>query len=109
MSYFSKRYHVPGTGPGTLAEPLEPPRIPPRISLIEYDAETLEEHSDIAITECRPYLESPTITWIHVQGNPTRKFCKPWRNSSPCTRWRWKISSTPASVPSWSFMKSIFS
>jgi magnesium transporter len=68
MSYFSKRYHVPGTGPGTLREPSEPPRFPPRISLIEYDANTLEEHPDIAIADCRPYLESPTITWIHVQG-----------------------------------------
>ncbi|NJN45994.1 MAG: magnesium/cobalt transporter CorA [Candidatus Competibacteraceae bacterium] len=108
MSYFSKRYHVPGTGPGTLAEPLEPPSIPPRISLIEYDAVTLEEHSDIAIAECRPYLESPTITWIHVQGQPNADILHVLAEFLPCTPWPWKISSTPVSVPSWSFMKNTF-
>jgi magnesium transporter len=71
MSYFSKRYHVPGTGPGTLRETPEPTSFPPRISLIVYDADNLQEHSDIAIDECRVYPDSLTITWVHVQGQPS--------------------------------------
>lgn len=39
--------------------------------MIEYDTGYLEEFPDVAIDECRRFLESPTITWIHVQGQPS--------------------------------------
>lgn len=70
MARFPKRYHVPGTSPGTLAEHHEAIRYPLRIRLIDYTAQAFEEREDIAAADCRPYLQRPGITWIHVQGHP---------------------------------------
>ncbi|KPK38110.1 MAG: magnesium transporter [Gammaproteobacteria bacterium SG8_47] len=67
MAYFTKRYHTPGTPPGTLVT-AEAGSF--RIRLIDYtDSEFLEK--DLAhAQECRPYLERSTVTWIHVCGEP---------------------------------------
>ncbi|MDQ2697100.1 MAG: magnesium/cobalt transporter CorA [Pseudomonadota bacterium] len=70
MAYFAKRYHSPGTAPGTLVEHREAQPLPLRISVIDYTAASYEERADIEPPECRPYLERPTTTWIHVQGHP---------------------------------------
>lgn len=66
MSYFTKRYHPPGTPPGTLTS--ETRGGPLTIHLIDYTAETFTELDLKAASECRPYLERESITWIHVQG-----------------------------------------
>ena len=69
MSYFTKRYHPPGTRPGTLATVGEEVPVPPRISLIDYSDSELIESAEIAPEECRGYLDKLTITWIHIQGD----------------------------------------
>ena len=69
MGYFTKRYHPPGTRPGTLTAPGKTAVAPPRIHLFDYTATELEEIEDIAPGACRVYLDRPTITWIHVQGD----------------------------------------
>jgi magnesium transporter len=69
MSYFTKRYHPPGTRPGTLRLPEGPPSVLPRLSLIDYSDTEFQEISDIAPEACRAYLERLTVTWIHVQGD----------------------------------------
>lgn len=66
MSYFTKRYHPPGTPPGTLTS--EPRGGPLAIHLIDYTADTFTELELKEASECRPYLEKESITWIHVQG-----------------------------------------
>lgn len=68
MSYFTKRYHPPGTRPGTLTA-AERPLSPPRIRLIDYSDTELEILDDIRPEACQPYLERDSITWIHVQGD----------------------------------------
>jgi magnesium transporter len=69
MELFTKLYHPPGTSPGTLIERREPQAAPATIRLIDYtDDEFLEQEVSSAL-ECRPYLERPTNTWIHVQGD----------------------------------------
>ncbi len=68
MTYFTKRYHPPGTAPGTLVEDERLESRPLRLKLMDYNTQSLEEHDDISFTECRPYLERPTITWIHAHG-----------------------------------------
>ena len=69
MSFFTKRYHPPGTQPGTLTTAEGPPSVPPRLSLIDYTDSKLEEITGIEPEACQRYLERPSITWIHVQGD----------------------------------------
>jgi magnesium transporter len=66
MPYFTKRYHPPGTAPGTLVTRPSAGNI--TISLIDYTPEAFTELSLSTAAECRPYLERESITWVHVQG-----------------------------------------
>lgn len=68
MGFFSKRYHPPGTAPGTLtAEPPASPG-PTRIRIVEYDTEHYEEIADADLGQCHRSLAQPAVTWVHVQG-----------------------------------------
>lgn len=70
MTYFGKRYHPPGTAPGTLVEHRDIERHPLCIRLIDYTGASFEERIAITAADCQPYLARPSITWIHVQGHP---------------------------------------
>jgi len=67
MTYFTKRYHPPGTPPGTLVR-AEAAEVPLRLSLIDYTDSDFVEKDLVTAAQCQPYLERPTITWIHIQG-----------------------------------------
>ncbi len=69
MSLFNKSYHPPGTAPGTLAERPTETSHPLRIRLTEYAPDLFEERDIATPSDCTPYLESPSNTWIHVQGD----------------------------------------
>lgn len=69
MARFLKRYHPPGTAPGTLARHEHVAPVPTRISMIDYDERSWHEIGDIDPNECKSYLAKPTVTWIHVQGH----------------------------------------
>lgn len=69
MRYFVKRYHPPGTSPGTLTAPKIAGAPPLRITLIDYTDQDFFETELVSAGECRTYLERPTNTWIHVQGS----------------------------------------
>jgi magnesium transporter len=71
MAYFTKRYHPPGTSPGTLIAKAEAEQVPVTIGLLDYTDTEYTEKAVISAAECRPYLERPTTTWIHVEGDPT--------------------------------------
>ena len=66
MSYFNKRYHPPGTPPGTLLSETVEEQI--RIHLIDYSPHHFTEMELESPNECTPYLVSDSITWVHVQG-----------------------------------------
>jgi magnesium transporter len=69
MGYFTKRYHSPGTPPGTLVEaPAGEPAGPIHIRMIDYTDKELKIKEDAEAEACRPYIERETITWVHVQG-----------------------------------------
>ncbi len=68
MAYFTKRYHPPGTAPGTLTIDESESAHPIRLQLVEYDADTLNEREGLSLSECKASLESATITWIHAHG-----------------------------------------
>jgi magnesium transporter len=57
-----------GMPPGTLHVEGEPLTGPVKITLIDYDAVKYEEKQVTAITECFPYRETSSVTWINVDG-----------------------------------------
>jgi magnesium transporter len=68
MGYFRFRYETPGTPPGTLEAATGVPTAGLTLRLIDYtEAEFVEREVDSAAA-CTPYLERPTQTWVHVQG-----------------------------------------
>jgi len=69
MANFHKRYHTPGTAPGTLHKTEKARGVPLQISLIDYTASEFDELELVDPEECRPYLARDTVTWIHVQGD----------------------------------------
>jgi len=68
--YFGKRYHTPGTAPGTLAEPPASETAPPRIRLVDYSPEKFLLNEHAAVADCLACIERETVTWVHVQGHP---------------------------------------
>jgi magnesium transporter len=63
-----KRYHTPGTAPGTLRAP-EIARVDKvRVRVIDYDAEHVEEREIEHLDECRRFSDTPSVTWINVDG-----------------------------------------
>ncbi len=63
-----KRYHKPGTAPGTLRGPETADARPARVTLIDYSPDHVEEKKISRIEEVFPYRDSPTVTWINVEG-----------------------------------------
>lgn len=66
MPYFTKRYHPPGTPPGTLVTETTEEQL--RIRLIDYTPDELVELELHNPADCHPYLERQSITWVHVEG-----------------------------------------
>ncbi len=71
MPLFNKRYHPAGTAPGTLMKEQPDDAAPLRIQLVDYDANSITVLDDIEAERCGAYLQSPTVTWVHIAGHPT--------------------------------------
>ena len=69
MAYFTKRYHPPGTAPGTLQRTGGAELVPLKLYLTDYTGADFSEHDLATPEECRVYLNRESITWIHVQGD----------------------------------------
>jgi magnesium transporter len=62
-----KRYHRPGTAPGTLRAPEK--RIEQvRVTVIDYGPDHLEEKVVTRVEEVFRYRDSPSVTWINIEG-----------------------------------------
>ena len=69
MSLFLKRSAKKvGLPPGTLVYVGEKKVKPPKIRVIDYDETTLNEKDADNIEECLPFKDSPTVTWINIDG-----------------------------------------
>ena len=66
MKVFPKRYHPPGTSPGTLAEVVS--AVPLAIRLIDYSASEYVDKELGDPAECVPFLLRDSTTWVQVQG-----------------------------------------
>ena len=62
------RYPPPGTAPATLVVPPEYQGQKPVISLIEYDAHSIEERKIETMDELLPCLDNDKVSWINVDG-----------------------------------------
>jgi len=69
MAHFHKRYHPPGTAPGTLRQNDKVRGAPLTITLTDYTDREFNELQLVKPEDCRQYLERDTMTWIHVQGD----------------------------------------
>jgi magnesium transporter len=62
------RYPPPGTAPATLVVPPEYQGQKPVVSLIEYDAHSIEERKIETMDELLPCLDNDKVSWINVDG-----------------------------------------
>lgn len=72
MTIFTKRYHTPGTAPGTLVERAMEAAQPLRIRVMDYTAAEYSDREVTAVDELAIYLSRPSTTWIHFEG-----YCPP--------------------------------
>ena len=66
--YFKKRSQSTGLTPGSLVHIGDKLMEKPKISIIDYTPDQLEERSAETIEECCAYREKKTITWINIDG-----------------------------------------
>ena len=69
MAFFNKRYHPPGTSPGTLVAHEHAAERPARIDIVAYDEAHIEERAEASPADCKAFLEKPGAVWVHVQGH----------------------------------------
>ena len=62
------RYHLPGTAPGTLRAPDPSEAGPVRVTVIDYGPDHLDEREIQSVEELADYRDTPTVTWINVEG-----------------------------------------
>ncbi|MFZ5655320.1 MAG: magnesium/cobalt transporter CorA [Pseudomonadota bacterium] len=70
MKKIVKRYHPPGTPPGTLLPAVEGVA-PAAVRLLEYDAQGCRELRDRSLEHCRERAGKGAVTWVHLQGAPS--------------------------------------
>ncbi len=63
-----KRSRKAGLPPGTLVHIGEKKLESPRITVIDYDEQNFQEKEISTIEECFPFKQSPTVTWINIDG-----------------------------------------
>ncbi|MFH1848005.1 MAG: magnesium/cobalt transporter CorA, partial [Candidatus Omnitrophota bacterium] len=69
MTKFIKKVsHTIGLSPGSLVYVGEKKSEKPRISVLDYNQDSFREKAITDIEECFPFKESPTVTWINIDG-----------------------------------------
>jgi magnesium transporter len=68
MTRLRKRFHKPGTSPGTLRPPEVRRAEKITITVMNYGPEMLEEKEVGSVEDTAAYRESPTVTWINIDG-----------------------------------------
>ena len=71
MALFPKRYHPPGTPPGTLMSKAGADQAGVHITLLDYSDAGFTVTRDASTAQCKAAIKEDSITWIRVQGHPT--------------------------------------
>ncbi len=74
MALFPKRYHPPGTPPGTLLSGTDGDQPEAQITLIDYTAAELSIEPGVDAARCKAAIGQQSVTWVRVQGRPTAQF-----------------------------------
>jgi magnesium transporter len=61
-----KRFHKPGTAPGTLVALEGAAQV--RVTVLDFGPDHLEEKTVARAADLLPYRDSPTTTWINIEG-----------------------------------------
>ncbi|MFQ3250973.1 MAG: magnesium transporter [Glaciecola sp.] len=73
MKLFNKKYHKPGTKPGTVKVGENTVF---HIDLYDYNANDLKIEHNADVATCKAFIQSDNCTWIHVQGDPSAEAIK---------------------------------
>jgi magnesium transporter len=68
QAQWSKRYHTPGTAPGTLVPPEHPRTDKVHMAVIDYARDHFEEKPIDKVEDLFPYRDTRTTTWINIEG-----------------------------------------
>jgi len=68
QKHFKKRSQKESLPPGTLVYVGEKKVEKVIITVLDYDSERYEEKEFESIEECFPYKDSPSVTWINIDG-----------------------------------------
>ena len=66
--FFNKMSHKAGLPPGTLIHVGERKAKEVKITIMDYDQTTFQEKELQTVEECFPFKETPTVTWINING-----------------------------------------
>ncbi len=66
--FFKKTSHKAGLPPGTLVHIGERKAEEVKITIMDYDQTAFQEKEVQTIEECFPFKETPTVTWINIDG-----------------------------------------
>jgi len=66
--FFKKMSHKAGLSPGTLVHVGERKAEKVKITIMDYDQTAFQEKEVPTIEECFPFKETPTVTWINIDG-----------------------------------------
>lgn len=80
MRLFHKRYHPPGTAPGTLASATSPERRPPVVHLLDYSSQGLLEREQPDLELVTEKLNCDSVSWLRVNGRPDAEWMQRFGN-----------------------------
>ncbi len=66
--FFKKMSHKAGLPPGTLVHVGERKAEEVKITIMDYDQTAFQEKEVQTVEECFPFKETPTVTWINIDG-----------------------------------------
>lgn len=70
MRLFHKKYHPPGTAPGTLVTHAAEASRPPTVHLLDYSTDGINEIEQPELDAIDEILKSDSVTWLRVNGCP---------------------------------------
>lgn len=68
LKLFKEKSQKVGAPPGTLIHLGEKKAEAMTIQVIDYDAKLLRESTPQEVDDCIPFRDSPTVTWVNLNG-----------------------------------------
>lgn len=70
MKAFRKKYHPPGTAPGTLVDSIQSEKVTPlRIDVVNFDSDNIHYFNNIQVEQCEEHYNKRMMNWVHINGS----------------------------------------